>query len=127
MKLHVFQADREDIFRDMVRVDTSHRPGILAGQVFRVTVNNTTILAIARGAPKNNAAGIWLDDAMRSRLGLQNGTEVDFKFDKARWSDNFLWLWKASDPVNRTAGRLGLISLVLGVTGLVLGIISVFK
>jgi hypothetical protein len=55
MKLRVFQADKEDVFQDMVHVDQSCRPRISAGQIFRVTANGITVLAVARG-PRNNKA-----------------------------------------------------------------------
>ena len=127
MKLFVHQVPKDDIFRDVVRVHRSHREGIRAGQICRITTNGVTALAVARGAPNNDEDGIWLDDAMRSRLTVKEGTTADIEIKKARWDQEFAWLWYSSDPANRTAGRLGIISLVLGFIGLVLGLIALFK
>jgi hypothetical protein len=127
MKLIVHQVQKDDIFHDMVRVHSSHRKGIAAGQICRITANGKTVLAVARGAPGNDTTGIWLDDAMRTRLNLKERSTAEFEIKKAQWHQEFSWLWHASDPVNRTAGRLGLISLVLGLIGLALGVISLVK
>jgi hypothetical protein len=48
-------------------------------------------------------------------------THAEFKIEKARWDQQFAWLWYSTDPVNRTAGRLGVISFILGLIGLALG------
>jgi hypothetical protein len=127
LRLIVYQMNKDDIFRDMVRVHQSHRKGISAGQICRVTANNLTVLAVARGSPRNDVHGIWLDDAMRSRLGLKEGTTEEFKITKASWYQEFTWLWRSSEPVNRTAGRLGIISFALGLFGFVLGLIALFR
>jgi hypothetical protein len=127
MRLMVHQVLRDDIFHDMVRVHRSHREGINAGQIIRVSANGKTVLAVARGAPGNDTNGIWLDDVMRTRLSFKEGATAKFKMDKASWLQEFTWLWHSSDPVNRTAGRLGVISFVLGLFGLALGLISLFK
>jgi hypothetical protein len=127
LKLKVHQVATSDVFQDMVRVYRSHRHGIRAGQLCRVKANGATILAVARESPNNETDGIWLDDAMRTRLGLREGTTADFEINGARWDQEFTWLWRASDPVNRTAGRLAVISFVLGLIGLLLGLISLLK
>jgi hypothetical protein len=127
LRLKVHQVNKDDIFRDVVRLHRSHRQGINAGQICRVSTNGLTVLAVARGSPSNDVNGIWLDDAMRSRLGLKEGATTDFKIAKASWYEEFTWLWRSSDPVNRTAGRLGIISLVLGLIALLLGLIALFK
>ena len=127
MKLVVHQLAKDDIFHDLVRVHRSHRESTGAGQICRVTANGMTVLAVARGAPGNDTSGIWLDDAMRTRLSLKEGTTAEFKIEKVRWYQEFTWLWHSSDPVNRTAGRLGVISFVLGFVGLALGLIALLK
>jgi hypothetical protein len=127
VNLLVHQAAKDDILRNIVRVHRSHRPDIKAGQVCRITTNGCTIVAVARGSPSNDVDGIWLDDAMRFKLGVKEGKTADFKIRKARWDQEFTWMWSSSDPVDRTAGRLGIISLILGLIGLASGVISIFK
>jgi hypothetical protein len=125
--LVVHELDKDDFLQDIVRVHYSHRKDIKAGQICRITVKDVPVLAAARGAPKNDRTGIWLSDAMRSRLGVKEGMTADFEIKKARWYQEFAWLWYATDPANRTAGRLGVISFALGLIGLGLGLISLFK
>jgi len=127
VSLVVHELDKDDFLQDIVRVHYLHRKDIKAGQICCLTVKGVPVLAAARGAPKNDVTGIWLSDAMRSRLGLKKGMTADFEIKKARWDQQFAWLWYATDPVNRTAGRLGVISFVLGLIGLALGLIPLFK
>jgi hypothetical protein len=125
--LTVHQLDKEDIFQDMVRIHPSHRSGIGAGRICRVTAIGVTVLAAARGSPSNRTDGIWLDDAMRKHLGVKEDEQVDFKIARARWFEEFTWMWNAADPASRAAGRLGLISFALGVIGFALGIITLLR
>ncbi|MBI3699352.1 MAG: hypothetical protein HY242_02755 [Afipia sp.] len=126
VRLLVHQANKEDIFEDMVRVHTSHRSPILAGKIFRVTSSNGTTLAVARNTPKNDRSGIWMDDEMRRRLQVTDGEKEEFTFKAIHWWENFVWLWSVSNPTNRVAAHLSFISLGLGVIGLILGVVSIW-
>jgi hypothetical protein len=124
MKLEVHSVRSEDFLQDLVRVHTSHRKGIRAGQLCKVTANGKSIIAVARHT--GNRKAIFLDSTYRKVLQVRSGEEVDFRFDKISWFQEFIWVWRASDPVNRTAGRLGIVSLALGIVGIILGIWSVY-
>ena len=127
MRLLVHQLIKEDVFQDIVRVHRSHRKGIAAGQLCRITANGATVLAVARNSHGNDVEGIWLDDAMRSHLRVKEGAKADFEIKKARWDQEFAWLWNAANPIIRAPGRLAVISFILGLFGLALGLISIFK
>jgi hypothetical protein len=120
-------ADKDESLLDIVRVHYSHRRAIKAGQICSIIANGATVLAAARGAPKNDVKGIWLGDERIHKLHLKEGAQADFEIKKARWDQQFTWLWYATDPANRTAGRLGVISFALGLIGLTLGLIPLFK
>ena len=126
MALRIHKVDREDIFQDLVRVHISHRKGIRAGRLCRVTINGKSIVAVARNSLRNDTKGIWLDNSQRAKLGVKAGDDADFSITPTSWYEELLWIWRASDPVNRTAGRLGILSLLLGITGVVLGAWSVW-
>jgi hypothetical protein len=126
MMLKVNQVEKADIFGDLVRVHSSHRPSIVAGEIIRVSQKNKSTLAVARNSPNNDREGIWMDDAMRARLDVRAGDICDFSFHKATNWENFLWAWKVTNPVNRIAAQLGVVSVVLGLLGAVLGILSVY-
>jgi len=124
--LEVKQVEKDDVFGDLARLHSSHRPGILAGQVCRIEVANSTIFAVARNTRGNERGTIYLDDALRSRLGVKDGMSYDFKVSKAGWYGQFVWAWTASNAVNRVAARLGVLSVLLGALGLMLGVLSVW-
>lgn len=126
MRLLVQQADKEDIFEDLVRLHKSHRPGILAGSICRVTVDDRAILAVARNSTDNIPGIISLDEALRSRLKVKNGGQYDFSIEAASFWSQVKWGWSATNPVNRVATRLAVLSVSLGILGLVLGLLSVY-
>jgi len=126
MMLKVHQVTKEEVFGDLVRVSYSHRPNTRAGQIIRVSANGRTVRAVARGAPSNNTSGIWLDDALRQRLGLQSRQAADFRFSRANLWDEFVWAWRASNPVTRVAARISLISGLLGLVSVFLGLLSLY-
>lgn len=126
VKLTVKQVDKEDVFGDLARVHTSHRPDIRAGYICRIRVNERSILAVARNSKGNETGTIALDDALRTRLQVKEREAYTFTITKAGAWDQFIWAWSASDPVNRVASRLGALSVGLGVLGLLLGILSLY-
>jgi hypothetical protein len=125
MNLIVHQARLDDVYQDIVRVHRSHRIGVRVGRLCHVNANGKTIVAIARNS-FGDRDGIWLDSSQRFELGVKAGEEADFNIVSAPWYREFLWVWRASDPANRTAGRLGILSLGLGIIGVFLGVWSVF-
>jgi hypothetical protein len=122
MKLKVHSVKSEDFLQDLVRVHGSNRKGIRAGQLCKVTANGKNIIAIARDT--SNRTAIFLDSTRRDALDVKTGEEADFHFDQATWLEEFVWVWQASDPIDRTAGRLGILSLCLGLLGMFLGVLS---
>jgi len=125
MILTVHIAKKDDLFQDVVRIHRSHRKDIRTGSLCQVNANGRSIIAIARNSlgDKND---IGLDSSQRIGLGVRPGEEVDFNIVRVPWYGQLLWVWRASDPVNRTAGRLGILSMVLGIIGLALGTLSVW-
>lgn len=124
MKLKVHSVRSEDFLRELVRVHNSNRQGIRAGELCKVTANGKHIIAIARHT--GNRTAIFLDSTKRKALNIKTGEEADFHFDRATWFQEFIWVWRASDPIDRTAGRLGILSLSLGILGIFLGVLSLF-
>lgn len=113
----------EDFLQDLVRVQSSHRKGIKSGQLCKVTTGEKSIIVVARHT--GNKTAIFLDSTRRNTLAVRTGQEADFQFDRVTWLEELVWVWRASGPVDRTAGRLGVLSLGLGILGILLGILSV--
>jgi hypothetical protein len=126
MLLVVHQFDEEDDLcdSDSLRVNFRHRKGIKRGQVCKVTTNGNWILAAARNT--NDTRGIWLNDAQRDALNVKTGDEAEFEITKVSWYRGFVWMWTVTEPMDRLAAQLGILSFGLGVVSLVLGAWSVY-
>lgn len=126
IELTVRQVDWEDVFHDMVRVHYAHRPFAKAGAVILVEHGGKKARLVARGAPKNSKSDIWLDLRSREQLGLKSNAQASFTFRKASLCDEFRWVWSATNAMPRIAARLALISVGLGLLGVLLGAWSVW-
>ena len=93
--------------------------------VIVVYANGRIVRAVARGAPKNDKKGIYLDLATRGKLAVALGAEIEVDFQRADTMDQLLWAWSAPDAMPRIAARLGVLSVALGLLGLLLGVIAV--
>ncbi len=86
--------------------------------------NGRSVLLSCRGCNNEKDAVIFLDGTTRTRLGIREGQTDTFEFLQVWWLGQFLWAWRASDPIYRIAARIGLISLVFSFIGLLLGVIG---
>ena len=93
--------------------------GIGYGQLCRVRCGTKVVFAIARNAPQDDTIGLELH--LRDNLNVSPGQDANFDIQKASWSDELWWIWHATDPLHRTAGRLGILSLALSCLGVALG------
>jgi hypothetical protein len=116
----------DDIFGDMVRVHQKHRPFSRAGQVIAIRHGKHRMLAVARGALKNSADTISLDQRSREKLDVKPREEAEFIFESATSIDQFRWAWRATNAMPRVAARLGILSVILGGVGLLLGALSLW-
>lgn len=132
-KLLVQQAQKEDVYKDIVRVAETFRKNereetIKAGMVckMRLKSNKKWIYSILRGMNEKNSFGssILIDDALREKLGIKLGREYEFVFKKIGWWSWWRWAWDATDPGYQISLRIALISLILGGAGLIFGVIS---
>ena len=124
VRLVVKSMELDDVFEDMVRVHLSHRPFAKAGSIVVVHANGQTIHAVARGAPSNDRECIFLDLATRERLSVKLNEKVDFEFRRADFLDEIMWAWNATNAMPRVAARLAALSVFLGFSGLMLGIVA---
>ena len=111
-----------DIFSDRVRLNYSHRVGIKSGSICRLRTNNAQALVEVRNT--NIKDCIWLDDDTRGRLNVQEGVEYEFgQLELVGFVGEMIWFARAANPVNRVAGKMGLLSLVLGGISFVIAMI----
>lgn len=116
----------DDVFGDKVRVHFSHRAFSRAGEIIIVRHGDKSLAAVARGSLQNSRSTIQLDLRSRQKLGLRPGASAEFIFESAGWVDEYVWAWSATDAMPRIAARVGLISLTMGIVGLLLGTLSLF-
>src|SRR4051812_40593388 len=129
MKLVIRPAALEDVYRDIVRVPETFRldknKGVIPeGSVCKVCSPVSSSYAIARGLGNSPQPVIQMDERLRNILRVSVDQEVEIRLKVVGLWGQFAWAWIASDPAYRVAARLGLLSLILGVFGLVLGLIS---
>lgn len=67
---------------------------------------------------------IRMDDQTRNDLGVVTKQEYYFRIERANVCRKLGWVLNSSDPALRIAGRLGATSVVLGVFGLIISIVS---
>lgn len=127
MHFEIRQARQEDVFKDIVRVNENYRSGIDAGLVCKITHMNVCCYAIVRGTLDDGVAAIEIDERLRDKLLVKVGHHANLTIAKATWFGEQVWAYGASDPAYRVATRLALISFALGIVGLILGVISLFK
>jgi hypothetical protein len=133
MRIQVARASHEDVYRDFVRLDETSRMTpdgrpIPEGVVCRVTIGRRSALLIMRGIDAATAPDrMRLDERTRQRLAIEADQEVEVKLEPVGLLAQFRWAWTATDPAYRIGARMALLSVVLGVAGLALGAVALFK
>lgn len=130
-KFKVTEARAEDVFRNMARVSERYRvtadgKSIKAGKICVVRATAKKAILILRGisSRKGEDPKIEIDEQGREALGVETGKEYCFSFEEASFFDEWKWGWSAADAGYRVAARLGLISLGLGVIGIIFAVLS---
>jgi hypothetical protein len=131
MILAVHRASEDDVYKDIARVAEIYRKDrkrktIPEGTLCKVSLSDSKAYAILRGKADSNQPYIWLDERTRNRLGVNLGDECDFEFEKVGIFGQVCWACTASDLAYRVAGRLAVLSILLGLLGLALGILSLW-
>lgn len=134
MRVKIRSADKSDVYRDIARIPEEHRKDvngnpIPSGKICKLTVRRKSKYVILRGNGDEPNPSLFLDEYCREKLGVRPGDEVDVAIRCAtwwlpRWCDGFHWAWDATDPSYRLPIK---ISVVLGLLGVALGIISLLK
>lgn len=131
LRLVVKEADAADVYRDIGRIPEVHRKDrrghpVPEGSVCKLGAAGKSVYVAIRGMGDSQEPAIWIDAKIRDNLAVKAGQEYEFDLRRVWWPGQFRWAWSASDPAYRIAARMGFLSLVLGVIGLVLGLISFF-
>jgi hypothetical protein len=127
LKLKVRSAESEDVYKDIVRISEVTRDGLKTGRVHKFSVPEGTAYFILRGTGPEHDGKLLIDEAARGKLGLSAGVERDFRIEEAGFWGELRWMWNATDPTYRIAGRLGVLSFALGLIALVPLVIDLAK
>lgn len=135
MELQVKKLPDEDGFRDMVRVPHKFRKDtngkhISRGQVCRISANGKSGYIVVRGYDYKKGEPhdpvIFVDSTWRGKLSLkkeeEEGLKCDIKLEPVGTLAEWLWLWRANDPIIRIPAQISLISFFLGLLALALAI-----
>lgn len=129
MKLTVRPANQEDVYRDIVRIPEQFRLDtrgklVPEGSVCKIVTSGGSSYGILRGLGNSKEPVIQMDERLRNILHLREGEDVEVRFKTVYLWGQFRWAWIASDPAYRVAARLALLSVILGLIGLLLGGLS---
>jgi hypothetical protein len=131
--LKVRMLHKDDIYKDLIRIPFKYRRDskgqalIPEGRICKLTVSGKSRLFSVRGKLHEEQPCILMDAAGRDALKLRVGSEYDFAIREVGWLGQFLWAWRASDPLYRVASRFGLVSLLLGALGTILAVIGLYS
>ncbi len=123
--LMVKQAEDDDVFEDIVRINTNHRKGIKAGEACVIRYGKKRIAVVMRNTRGGECNVIRMDDTLRTRLGVEEEQTYDFEIRRASFLDNLSWGWHSTNVYVKSSARLAFVGFVLGVIGLLSFVIDV--
>lgn len=123
--LRVAPADEEDVYRDIARINVSHRPGLRTGDIFLVRVGARKRYMVIRGTSETNK--VLMDERSRKALGLVPGQSTELRITEAGKWGYLMWCWGATDPQFRIPAQLGILSFGLGILSLLLSLPPLFS
>lgn len=131
MILKITEAFDKDVYRDTARIPHKYREYkngkvIIEGTICKVTHNNKSIYLIIRGDLSSDESVIRIDERTRNALDVNINDKLDFTIIPCGIFGKLHWLWNASDTTYRLASKLAILSVILGLIGFILGIISIY-
>jgi hypothetical protein len=131
MQLKVQKLPDADGWRDMVRVPHEFRRDargepIARGRVVRIRANGRCGYVVVRGYDykpnEPNEGLIFVDPTWRGKLKLDVDKTYDITLERVNRLADWLWMWRANDPLVRIPAQISLISFFLGILALILSI-----
>ena len=130
MRLEVHQQRKVDIYRDIVRIPEEHRRDtqgriVREGTIVKIIVTGKKSKVVwLRGIEGETRPRIQMDDKTRNDLELGTEQQYDFKIKSVGCYRKFRWAFDSSDPVVYIATWLGMISVALGLIGVLMAFIA---
>ena len=129
-RLEVHEQLKGDVYRDIVRIAEKHRRDpqgrlVREGTIAKLIVSNgASKIVWLRGMQGETQPWIRMDDKTRNDLGVTRMQKYGFRIERIAICGQLRWALDSSDPALRIAVSLGGISLVLGVVGLLVALVS---
>jgi hypothetical protein len=99
---------------------------IARGHVIRIRANGKSGYVVVRGydyKPNEPHEGlIFVDSTWRGKLALDPDSTYEITIERAGRLADWLWIWRANDPLIRIPAQISLISFFLGILALTLAI-----
>jgi hypothetical protein len=123
--LTVYELPVEDCWKDIACVPKEYRRKVNGKRIRRATICNVTIngktkLLAVRGCPEKDAR-ILIDSPTRHEFDIEVGSSHEVELRPVKWLGYWKWAWQAADPAYRIPAQISLVSLILGIIGLLLG------
>jgi hypothetical protein len=133
LKLEVHSSFDDENYLDIARIPSEFRTTrqgrpIESGSVCRVYCEETgrEVFVIARGLSGEKGPRIRIDYHVRQRLGVKNHQTYDFDLKEADFCGEVLWALHATDTQYSFAAKVSLLSLALGIVGILIAVIPLF-
>jgi len=126
MTLEVKKAFLKDLDTDCVRIHVSQRNGIPRGEICRLRIGQRDKIVSVLGLGEDDKNCIRLDAPLRHYFGVKEDEKASVQLEPVRWWHKIFWQWRASNSALRTSAQVSLISLFLGLSSFLLGILSLY-
>lgn len=121
----VVAAPLQDIGKDRVRLHWTRRLGERRFVILKLEHGGKRTLVSALGHEQSKDV-IKMDIDLREKLGLAPNDKANISVSLASWHQRLCWYLNATDPAVRIPAWIGIWSVVLGFSSLVLGLVSIF-
>ncbi len=113
-----------DTGRLLVRLNSKYRAGIPRYGIARLTnsQNDKSLRVLVLGHDDDTA--IFMPYDIRESLGIEKGASLQFTVQKAGWLGKIFWLLGTPDPAVHVPAWLALVSVCLGVFGVIIAMCS---
>lgn len=121
-KLLVKPLPSNDAGRLLVRLNCKHRAGVPRYGIVKLTnirdSKSSKVLVLGH----EDDSAIFMPYDIRAALGVAKNAELEFSINKVGWLGTLHWLLKTPDPAVHLPAWLALISVLLGVLGVLISL-----
>jgi hypothetical protein len=132
LRLLVHHLSEDEVYRDIARIPEEYRKApngqrVDRGNVCELFCRDTCKKAfIVLYGSRHEGADIGIDNRTRKKLDVYADHRYDFELRASGFWGEISWALGSGDVVHRFSSRIALLSLILGLTGVALGILALF-